>query len=277
MPDREKRTLVEEDNPVLSVREQCALLQLSRSCLYYRRKRNDTNDLVVMDKIDKIYTDFPYYGSRKITKALQREGLVVNRKRVLRLMNLMGIEAIFPKKSLSLNGKAHPVYPYLLRGVNVARPNQAWGIDITYVKLATGFVYLTAVLDWYSRYVVAFEIGLTLSSDFCLRAIVNSLAMAKPEIINSDQGVQFTSHEYIDLLESNRIKISMDHKGRCFDNIFTERLWRTVKYEEVYLKSYESPRQAKESLKAYFYRYNYQRLHQALDYKTPAEIYYQKS
>ena len=230
-----------------------------------------------MDKIDKIYTDFPYYGSRKITKALQREGLVVNRKRVLRLMNLMGIEAIFPKKSLSLNGKAHPVYPYLLRGVNVARPNQAWGIDITYVKLATGFVYLTAVLDWYSRYVVAFEIGLTLSSDFCLRAIVNSLAMAKPEIINSDQGVQFTSHEYIDLLESNRIKISMDHKGRCFDNIFTERLWRTVKYEEVYLKSYESPRQAKESLKAYFYRYNYQRLHQALDYKTPAEIYYQKS
>lgn len=230
-----------------------------------------------MDKIDEIYTDFPYYGSRKITKALKREGFMVNRKRVLRLMNLMEIEAIFPKKSLSLNGRFHPVYPYLLKNTKMVRPNQVWGIDITYLKLANGFVYLTAVLDWYSRYVLAFEIGLTLNSDFCLEVITKSLSMAKPEIINSDQGTQFTSADYINLLITNGIQISMDHKGRCFDNIFTERLWRTVKYEEVYLKSYESPKEAKESLKEYFYRYNYRRLHQSLDYKTPAEIYFQKS
>lgn len=234
-------------------------------------------DNVMTDEIDKIYTGFPYYGSRKITEALKRKGYVVNRKRTQRLMEIMGIEAIFPKRGLSLNGKPHPVYPYLLKGVKIERPNQVWGIDITYLRMAQGFVYLTAVLDWYSRYVISFEVGLTLSSDFCLEAVRNSLAKAKPEIVNSDQGVQFTSHEYLDLLTRNNIQISMDHKGRCFDNIFTERLWRTVKYEEVYLKSYESPKDARESLKAYFYRYNYQRLHQALDYQTPAEIYFQKS
>lgn len=277
MPDFEKRNLVEEDNPILSVREQCALLQLNRSSLYYQRKFDDRQDKEIMDKIDEIYTEFPYYGSRKITRALRRDNIFINRKRTVRLMNLMGIEAIFPKKSLSLNGKPHPVFPYLLGNVKVERPNQVWGIDITYLKLAQGFIYLTAVLDWYSRFVLSFQVGLTLSSDFCLEAIENSLTKAKPEIINSDQGVQFTSCDYIGLLEKHDIKISMDHKGRCFDNIFTERLWRTVKYEEVYLKSYESPRVAKESLNEYFYRYNFKRLHQSLNYKTPAEIYFQKS
>lgn len=277
MQDSDKRNLVEAENPILSVREQCALLQLNRSSLYYQKKPDDPEDQEIMNRIDEIYTEFPYYGSRKITKALRRENIVVNRKRVIRLMAIMGIEAIIPKRSLSLNGKPHPVFPYLLQGVKIDRPNHAWGIDITYLKLNGGFVYLTAVLDWYSRFVLAFEIGLTLSSDFCLEALTESLSLACPEIVNSDQGTQFTSLDYINLLKNNEIKISMDHRGRCFDNIFTERLWRTVKYEEVYLKSYQSPREAKESLKEYFYRYNYRRLHQSLGYKTPAEIYFQKS
>jgi len=280
LSNKDKKVLIETDNPVLSVREQCTLLQLNRSSLYYRQKMNDNVDKAVMDNIDEIYTEFPYYGSRKITKALGREGFTVNRKRVLRLMNIMGnimgIEAIFPKKSLSFNGKSHPVFPYLMRGMRIKKPNQTWGIDITYLKLAEGFVYLTAVLDWYSRYVLSFAIGLTLKSDFCLETIKSSLSHAKPEIINSDQGTQFTSQEYIDLLTKYEVKISMDHRGICFDNIFTERLWRTVKYEEVYLKSYESPRQAKDCLKEYFYRYNFKRLHQSLDYKTPAEIYFKR-
>ncbi len=227
-----------------------------------------------MEKIDEIFTRWPFYGSRRITGQLKREGLAVNRKRVRRLMGIMGIEAIYPKPNLSLNGKVHPVFPYLLKGLDINHPNQVWGIDITYIRLNGGFVYLVAVIDWYSRLVVDWEISISLDREFVISCLKRAFLKAKPEILNSDQGVQMTSEEYINLLSENGVQISMDHRGRCFDNIFTERLWRSVKYEEVYLKEYSSPKDAKENLTDYFEFYNYRRLHQSLNDLTPAEVYY---
>jgi putative transposase len=227
-----------------------------------------------MKAIDEIYTRWPFYGSRRMTKQLQREGFGVNRKRVKRLMRVMGIEAIYPKPNLSLNGQPHPVFPYLLKGLDINGPNQVWGIDITYIRLAGGFVYLVAIIDWYSRFVVDFEVSISLDKEFVISCLGRAFLKAQPEILNSDQGVQMTSAEYIELMEENGVKISMDHRGRCFDNIFTERLWRSVKYEEVYLKEYSSPKDAALNLREYFEFYNYQRLHQALNYLTPAEVYY---
>lgn len=227
-----------------------------------------------MERIDEVFTRRPFYGSRRITKQLRREGFKVNRKRVKRLMGVMGIEAIYPKPNLSLNGKPHPVFPYLLKGLDIKRPNQVWGIDITYIRLAGGFVYLVAVIDWYSRYVVDWEVSISLDKEFVISCLKRAFVKAKPEILNSDQGVQMTSEDYISLVTGNGVQISMDHRGRCFDNIFTERLWRTVKYEEVYLKEYSSPRDAILNLTEYFNFYNYERMHQSLEDLTPAEVYF---
>lgn len=247
---------------------------LSRSTLYYQKVAPSPFELKVMEKIDEIFTRRPFYGSRRITSQLKREGFAANRKRVKRLMGVMGIEAIYPKPNLSLNGKSHPVFPYLLKGLDINRPDQVWGIDITYIRLNGGFVYLVAIIDWYSRLVVDWEVSISLDREFVISCLKRAFLKAKPEILNSDQGVQMTSEEYINLLTENQIQISMDHRGRCFDNIFTERLWRSVKYEEVYLKEYSSPKDAKENLTEYFEFYNYQRLHQALNDLTPAEVYY---
>lgn len=188
----------------------------------------------------------------------------------------MGIEAIYPKPNLSLNGKSHPVFPYLLKGLDINHANQVWGIDITYIRLEGGFIYLVAIIDWYSRFVVDWEVSISLDKEFVISCLKRAFVKAKPEILNSDQGVQMTCQEYIDLLQSHEVKISMDHRGRCFDNIFTERLWRTVKYEEVYLKEYSSPRDAILNLREYFNFYNYERLHQSLEDLTPAEVYFGK-
>lgn len=232
-----------------------------------------------MNYIDEIYTAYPFYGSRRIEGALQDYyTLTVNRKRVQRLMRLMGIEAIYPKnKPQTSNGAAsHKKYPYLLRDIKSAYPNHIWGTDITYVRLENGFAYLTAFIDWYSRFVVGWEISEALDSDFCVRALENALKSALPAIHNSDQGAQYTSNLYTNILEGKQIQISMDGRGRCMDNIFTERLWRSVKYEDVYLKEYRTINEARAGLTEYFKFYNKKRRHQSLENQTPASVYFQR-
>lgn len=232
-------------------------------------------DIFIMSEIDKIWTKCPFYGIPRITHQLRRNQLVVNHKRVYRLMKLMGIEAIFPKKSLSKRDKYHELYPYLLKGLTINKPNQVWGIDITYIRLKNDWLYLVAILDWFSRYILAWELSDSLGTEFCCQALKQALTIAIPDIHNSDQGSQLTAKEYLDILKTHpEIKISMDSQGRAFDNIFNERLWRTIKYEEVYLKEYQSPKEARQSLRDYIYFYNYERLHQSLGYQTPSEIYF---
>lgn len=272
--------LIDRNHKYLPLKRQAELLGISRSSLYYQKKPVDPFELKVMAKIDEIFTRWPFYGSRRITKQLRREGIKgfeevkVNRKRVKRLMRIMGIESIYPKPNLSLNGKAHPRFPYLLKGLDINKPNQVWGIDITYIRLNGGFVYLVAVIDWYSRFVVSWEVSISLDKEFVLSCLKRAFLKAQPEILNSDQGVQMTSQEYLKLLTDQGVQISMDHRGRCFDNIFTERLWRSVKWEEVCLKEYSSPKEAIRNLSEYFEFYNYQRLHQSLNDLTPAEVYF---
>ncbi len=230
-----------------------------------------------MRKIDEIYTELPYYGSPRITRELKRQGFVANHKRVTRLMREMGLYGLFPEKNTSKRHPNHPVFPYLLRRKKILYPNHVWGTDITFVRAKGIWFYLVAILDWYSRYVLSWQLSKTLTADFCVAALNEALKIAIPEIHNSDQGSQFTSFEYIGKLrEYPGIRISMDGRGRCFDNIFTERLWRTVKYEEVYLHDYENYDEAEDSLSRYFQTYNHRRLHQSLNYKTPAEIYFSK-
>lgn len=234
----------------------------------------DPYNLQLMDEIDRIYTKTPFYGSRRITACLKKVGHSVNRKRIQRLMRLMGLEAIFPKGNLSKRNHAHKIYPYLLNDFQISRPNLVWSTDITYIRIGGGFVYLTAVIDWYSRYVLSWNMSNSLQSDFCITAMEEALQQSVPEIVNTDQGVQFTSKNFIDLLKENNIKISMDSKGRALDNIFVERLWRSLKYEEVYLKNYQKVPEAKKSFKNYFNFYNHERPHQSLAYKTPGDVHY---
>jgi len=265
--------MIEAEHPVLSVRRQCDLLALARSGLYYEPQGESPENLALMRLLDEAYTAWPFYGVRKMTAHLEREGQAVNVKRVRRLMRWMGLEAIYPRKRLSVPGEGHKRYPYLLRGVEIVRPDQVWSADITYLRLRRGFLYLAAILDWYSRYVLSWTLSSNLDAAFCVWALEEALARGQPEVFNTDQGVQFTSEGFTGILESRGIAISMDGRGRVFDNIFSERLWRTVKYEEVYLKDYADPREAREGLRAYFRFYNEQRPHQALDYRTPAEVY----
>lgn len=258
----------------ISIKKQCELLGLNRSSLYYRGKSETEDNIKIMGVIDEIYTGFPYYGSPRITAELKRRGYPINHKRVERLMLVIGLVAIFPKRNLSKRNPNHQIYPYLLKGLVIVRINQVWGIDITYVRANGIWFYLVAVIDWYSRFVLAWKLSATMISDFCVLALKEALVYGKPEIHNSDQGSQFTDKDYVSVLKESGIKISMDGRGRCFDNIFTERLWRTVKYEEVYLKEYQSFEDTEENLKNYFQTYNYRRLHQSLNYQTPSEIYF---
>jgi len=253
----------------LSIANQSLLLGVSRSSFYYQPKEVSQEEILMMNKIDELATKRPYFGSRRIANEL-----AINRKRAQRLMRIMGLEAVYPKRNLSLNTKPHPVYPYLLKDMIIERVNQVWGLDITYIRMSQGFVYLVAILDWFSRFVVSWNLSTTLETMFCIEAVQEALKQAVPEISNVDQGVQFTDEKMIALWKStNKTKISMDHKGRCFDNIFTERLWRTIKYEEVYLKSYETVADAKQSLTEYITFYNFERRHSSLNKKTPAEVY----
>jgi putative transposase len=266
--------MIQRGYPGLSIRRQCDLLGIDRSGLYYKPVGPNAEDLALMRLLDEQYTRTPFYGARKMTKWLYGLGYTADVKRVRRLLRLMGLEAIYPKPRLSFNGTEHRRYPYLLRDMDIHRANQVWSADITYIRLAGGFVYLVAILDWFSRYVLAWELSNTLDTSFCLTALDEALRRhGRPDIFNSDQGVQFTSFDFIERLEREKVRISMDGKGRCFDNIFVERLWRSVKYEEVYLHDYETAGDARTGLGNYFPFYNGQRLHQALDYRTPAQVY----
>lgn len=247
---------------------QCALLGLAHSTWYYRPAGESVENLALMRRIDEQYLRTPFYGSRKMAEVLG-----VNRKRVQRLMRVMGIEAIYPKRRTTWPGAGHKIYPYLLRNVEVTRPDQVWTSDITYVPLRHGFLYLVAVMDWYTRYVLSWRLSNTLTGNFCIEALEEALSLATPEIFNSDQGVQFTAAAFTSRLETAGIAISMDGRGRAIDNVFIERLWRSVKYEEVYLRDYTDGWHAEESLAAYFHFYNEERIHQALGYRTPGVVY----
>jgi putative transposase len=269
----ELRARVDWGHPDLSIRRQCELLGVNRSVLYYEPVGESEENLQLMRMIDEQYTRAPFYGSRKMTEWLVTQGHPVNRKRISRLMEVMGIEAVYPKPKLSQPGEGHKIYPYLLRGVTVRRVNQVWSTDITYIRMAQGFVYLVAVMDWFSRYVLSWSLSLTMEIDFCMEALRSALRRGRPEIFNSDLGSQFTSEKFTAELAAKEIAISMDGRGRCMDNIFIERLWRSLKYEEVYLKDYESVTEARTGIQRYFRFYNQERIHQSLDYRTPAAIY----
>lgn len=264
---------IEPAHPQIPVFRQCELFGLARSSFYYEPQRDDSYNELLMRLIDEQYTRTPFYGVRRLTAWLRKTEHIVNHKRVARLMNLMGLEAIYPKPRTSKEHPQHKKYPYLLKGLEIVRPNQVWATDITYIRMKRGFIYLTAIMDWFSRYVLSWEISITLETEFCLVALDRAFGTAKPEIFNSDQGSQFTSDDFTKRLKDHGIRISMDGRGRCFDNIFIERLWRSVKYEEVYLNDYQKIREAKGRLGRYFEFYNNERLHQSLDYRTPGEIH----
>jgi len=273
----EKRTLVDRNDGISLVR-QCELLGLSRSGFYYRpvHPEGDTGlNLHLMRLIDEQYTRTPFFGYRKMAVNLRERGYPVNKKRIQRLMQILGLEAIYPKPNLSKPHPEHKVYPYLLRGVAIERVNQVWSADITYIRLTSGWMYLVAVIDWFSRYVLSWEVSNTLETDFCLTALEQALrhGSGRPEVFNTDQGVQFTSQAFTGILKNCGIAISMDGRGRALDNIFVERLWRTVKYEEVYLNDYQSIPHGRQRLGAYFPFYNWERPHQSLGYRTPAHVY----
>jgi putative transposase len=249
------------------------LLGLNRSSLYYELAPETPENLRLMRRIDEQYTACPFYGSRKMTAWLRQHGEAVNRKRVQRLMRLMGLEAIYPKPRLSLAGRGHRIYPYLLRQVRIERPDQVWSTDITYIPLPAGFLYLAATIDWYSRYVLAWRLSNTLDGAFCLDMLDEVLSRGRPAVFNTDQGAQFTAAAWTSRLESAGVAVSMDGRGRCLDNVFVERLWRSVKYEDVYLRGYETVPQLQQGLTRYFRFYNRERLHQALDYRTPEAVY----
>lgn len=271
-----RRALIDSSVSVPIIR-QAEILDIARGSVYYT-PRVDTEDKRLMDAIDAIYTEWPFYGNRRICIELgDRLSLPIGRDRVRTLMRAMGIEAIYPKprRNTSIAAPAHEKYPYLLRGVIAGHPNHIWGTDITYIRLAEGFCYLVALLDWYSRYVVTWTLSPTMESAFCVDNLARALTCALPGFHNSDQGVQFTDKDYVGTLKSHpSIRISMDGRGRCMDNIFTERLWRTVKYEDVYLRSYADIASAREGLGNYFDFYNHRRRHQALDYRTPSAVYH---
>jgi putative transposase len=261
----------------LSVSQQCELLGLSRSSYYYEPATESAANLALMALIDREYTAHPFRGSRGMTAWLRGEGHAVNRKRVQRLMRLMGLEAVYPKPRLSVGGAGHKVYPYLLRDVAIERVDQVWSTDITYIPMPNGFMYLTAVMDWHSRYVLSWKLSNTLDTAFCLEALEEALGRGCPEVFNTDQGVQFTSPSFTGRLEAAGVKVSMDGKGRWLDNVFVERLWRTVKYEYVYLWRPEVVPVLATGLRTYFGYYNEERSHQSLEDRTPAEVYGRRS
>lgn len=273
----QRRSFIDEFHEELSVRAQCDLFGVQRSSVYYVPVMLNAETLSVMKLIDRVYTDSPFYGIRKITHELRSMGMLVNHKRIGRLMNLMGIQAIVPKPNLSVSCPENKVFPYLLRNLVIASPNHVWSTDITYIPMRSGFMYCVAVIDWYSRYVLAWDISNTQDASFCVRVLDSALQIARPEIFNTDQGSQFTSDIFINCLSESNIRISMDGRGRAIDNVFIERLWRSLKYEDIYIHDYEDPRSLREGMNKYFNFYNHKRPHQSLGYATPAHTYLGRS
>jgi putative transposase len=264
--------MVERQSPV-SLRRQCVLLGLSRAALYYRPVEVSAYQLELMALIDRQYLRAPFYGARRIAARLRTQGHTVNRKRVKRLMQLMGLAAIYQRPRTSRPAPEHRIYPYLLRGLVIERVNQVWAADICYIPMARGFLYLVAVMDWVSRYVLAWRLSNLLDTSFCIAALEEALSKGRPEIFNTDQGSQFTDEDFTSVLRTHEVAISMDGRGRFSDNIFVERLWRSLKYEEVYLRAYEGVAEARQGIASYFQFYNNERLHQALGYRTPRQVF----
>ncbi len=267
--------MIDRDHPKLSLKRQCELVSVSRSSLYYRPAEPRQQDLELMALMDRQYMKTPFYGSRRMTAWLRSQGRQVNRKGVRRLMRLMGLEAVYRRPNTSKAHPAHKVYPYLLKDLVVSRVNQVWVADITYIPMARGYLYLVAIMDYSSRYLLSWQLSNTLDTSFCLETLEEALGKAVPDIFNTDQGSQFTSEDFTGVLKQHDIRISMDGKGRYTDNIFVERLWRSIKYEEVYLRAYESVDEARSGIDAYMDFYNNERPHQALDYRTPAQVYHE--
>lgn len=268
-----RRGLIEPSHEQLSIQKQCKLINLHRSAYYFSPARENTDNLAIMRLLDEKYLLHPFFGSRKLVPYLKTKGFAVNRKRVQRLLRLMGLCPIYPKPNLSKPEEGHKVYPYLLKNLPIIRPNQVWSTDITYIPMQGGFVYLTAVIDWYSRYVLAFELSNTLDTAFCVKALCKALEIAQPEIFNTDQGSQFTSVDFTSILKTHGIQISMDGKGRAIDNVFIERLWRSVKYELIYINEFSTVPELYKELSLYFSFYNNERFHQALGNRRPVELY----
>lgn len=270
-----KILLLEKDHHKLSIAHQCELLGIARSTAYYHSVGISAEDLKLQHVTDEIFTAHPYYGKRRISVVLTQSGYFVGVKKASSLMKILGLQAIYPRKKTTIPNKAHKVYPYLLRGIPIEKVNHVWSTDITYIRLLRGFVYLVAIIDWYSRFVLSWRLGITMETEFCTEALNEALAGCTPEIFNSDQGSQFTSEEFTQPLLQAGVQISMDGKGRCLDNIFTERFWRTIKYEDIFIKDYASPLEAEEGIRQYINFYNHERPHQSLNYNTPAQIYFQ--
>jgi putative transposase len=268
---------VERSNPDISISRQCQLLGLPRSSYYYRSAGENNLNLTLMRLLDEQYTRTPFYGSPKMTLWLKSQGYDINHKRVERLMRVMGLQAVYPKPNTSKPCPAHKIYPYLLRDVQIDHVDQVWSADITYIRLRGGFLYLVAIMDWFSRYVLSWRLSNTLENSFCVEALEESLKGKQPEIFNTDQGTQFTAEDFTGVLQDRQIAISMDGRGRYLDNIFVERLWRSVKYEEVYIHDYQTPAEAYLGLKRYFEFYNTERFHLSLNGKTPYDVYNLKS
>ncbi len=269
-----KRRMIEPKHPELSIRRQCELIGLNRSSFYMKVAPESPLNLELMRQIDEQYLKTPFYGVRRMTVILRRQGYEVNHKRIARLMRTMGLQALFPRKNLSQAAQGHQIYPYLLRNMKIEQVNQVWSTDITYVPMTQGFMYLVAIIDWFSRYVLTWQLSNTLDGAFCLATLKQALANRQPEIFNTDQGAQFTAHDFTQCLLDADVKISMDGKGRALDNIFVERLWRSVKYEDIYLKNYDDVPHLQEGLENYFQFYNHERPHQSLNDRVPAEVYY---
>ena len=270
-----KKGLIEMNHTQLNIKQQCTLLGLNRSSYYARPTAITADDQKILNRMDEIFTEHPYYGNRRMMHVLRAEGFMIGRKKVRRYYQLLGIEAIYPKMNLSKRNQAHKVYPYLLSGLEIERVNQVWSMDITYIRLKQGFVYLCAVIDWHSRYVLSWRLSITLQSDFCIEALQEAIvSYGLPEIFNTDQGVQFTSNNFIAVLQDNKIAISMDGKGRALDNVFIERFWRSLKQEKMYRLDLSSVKEARDAISEYMKFYNNHRLHQSLGYETPRSVHF---
>ncbi len=268
-----RQAMIDRGHKQLSLVRQCTLLNISRASVYYRPVSTRAEDLELMARMDRQYLKTPFYGSRRMKAWLLAEGYLVSRSKVRRLMRLMGLEAIYRRPNTSKPAPGHRVYPYLLKGVDVNRVDQVWAADITYIPMAQGFLYLVAIMDWHSRHVLAWKLSNTMDTDFCVTALEAALGKGRPEVFNTDQGAQFTSDAFTQTLEERGIRVSMDGKGRYLDNIFVERLWRSIKYEEVYLQAYQTVAEARVGINAYLEFYNRRRPHQSLGYRTPAQVY----
>ena len=274
----EKQQCIEPKYEKLTIEKQCELVGISRSGYYYKPQTLNQETLSLINIVDKTYTEYPFFGTRKMASYLAKDGYEIGRKRIRKIYELLGLEAVYPKPKMSKKNKEHIIYPYLLRDVEIVRCNQVWSTDLTYIKLNGGFIYLMAIIDWYSRYVLDWEVSITLEADFCVETLNRVLVRYDKisEVFNTYQGSQFTSKAFTELLLKKNIQISMDGKGRALDNIFVERLWRSLKYECIYLLSLNTVKEAREAIQNYFEFYNYERPHQALRNRTPAEVYYEK-